>query len=83
VLVKRNCLSHFLVNWKLINSGDLLHIDSTIFQMEKLDNSRHIYMGDDLWLWHCYPVGSSVHCTSGRFVEGQRLCGVDVCSVVM
>jgi len=34
--------------------------------MEKLDNPRHIYVGDDLRIWHCYPVGSSVHCTPGR-----------------
>ena len=42
--------------------------------MEKLDYPWHIYLGDDMWIWHSYPTGASVHCSSGMSVAGK--CGV-------
>jgi len=39
--------------------------------MEKLDYPWHIYVGDDMWIWHSYPVGASVHCTLGMSVVGE------------
>ena len=49
--------------------------------MEKLDNPWHIYVGDDLWIWHCYPVGASMHCPSGMSSGTGRVC-VCVCVYV-
>ena len=40
--------------------------------MEKLDYPWHIYLGDDMWIWHSYPTGSSVHCSSGMSVAGEH-----------
>jgi len=28
-------------------------------------------VGDDMWIWHCYPVGSSIHSTPGMCSIGQ------------
>jgi len=40
--------------------------------MEKLDYPWHIYLGDDMWIWHRYPSWSSVHCSSGMSVAAKH-----------
>ena len=47
--------------------------------MEKLDYPWHIYLGDDMRIWHCYPLGSSIHCSSGMSVVGEHCAASYVC----